>query len=160
MAVDGPVSTVVDLYRLTPETAAAAGVTPGVAKRILESIQASRTCPLADLIGNIGIPGFQSALAERLIRAKDCHSLDDLLALSEEDAADVLGEVRGPRFHQSAKLRCVEIRELAKELDIVLPAVGTGSPWAGKSFTITGDASIPRPQIIKIIKEAGGIILR
>ena len=158
MAIDGPVSHIPDLYRLTHEQLAkAAGA--GMAGKILSEIEKSRNCTPAQLLGYIGIPSIGETEAGKLPQFASFAELSMWLPENEDVVCNTLGPVKGKKFINGYGKYDDVIRDLYKLLRVTAPKVGEvkQSGWTGHTFAITGATDHPREKLKALIQAAGGI---
>lgn len=159
MAVDGPVETIADLYTVTEDQMAAATGSRLTAKKIMASLEKSRDCTLAQVVGCIGIPGIGMSEAEAaLVDLGVKKSVTKLLSLVDDGAVPQIGAVTGKKFVKGVKKQRDLLLRLSELLRITGPAaqVVTDSPWSGKTFCISGPTDLPREALKEIIIKAGG----
>jgi DNA ligase (NAD+) len=160
MAVDGPVVTVADLYRLDRDVLAKYAGSYKTADKILAEIEKSRDCTWAQLLGNICIPSIGETEAGKAMDAvghvSDAKTL--LTSMRVSDFDDILGPERGPRFKVGVFRRADLIHDLFQYMRIAAPAVSTASgAWAGRTYCCTGASELGREMLKGIIAKAGGI---
>ncbi len=160
MAVDGPVQTIADLYRLKPAQLAAAAGGHVMGKKIGESIEKSRHLKLHEFLGSIGIAGFGQTDALKLVRGLGLRNFAGFMRASEADIVAVRGfaEEKAAKIIRSRDAHANLLRDLVEVLDIENPPadgeVLTG-PLAGKTFCATGASEINRDTLRKILCDAG-----
>lgn len=161
MALDGPVAEIDDLYKLTLEDIAKVTGSTLTARKILESLEKSKTCTAAQFIGNLGIPGIGESEAQKAVDAEVISSCPDGVENDEYDdarAAEALGPERGKKFCNGMRKRQQLINRLLKHVKITKPTKGkTDGAWAGKTYCITGTGELPREAVKDIINKAGGV---
>lgn len=149
-----------DLYRLTSAKIAAACGSKPVADKIVAQIEQSRDCSIAQLLGNIGIPGIGESEAEKVVTSLRANCITDVTGASEDDFIAAIGDVKGKKLARGIAYYHDLIKDLGNTLRIVArqsKMVGAGTAgWRGKTFCITGATSVPRAQLIKMIEGAGG----
>ncbi len=162
----GLVKSVADLYRLTEkQLLALERMGKKSAQNLLQGIEASKERGLARLLAGLSIYMVGESMAELL--ADEFGSLDDLLAASEEQLAQVKGF--GPKraqsvyefFHSAEGKKLVaEFRELGLKLTQpkkAAPKGLSGDVLAGKTLVVTGTLSrYSREAIEALIKQLGG----
>lgn len=131
-------------------------------RNLLDSIDASRKCPLSRFIMGLGIPFVGTETAELL--AEHARDLDHLIEMSEEELLEIdgIGEktAQGIASFFKEKENLHEIKLLLAHG--VKPQKAskkkiTGHPFAGKSFVLTGTlANYSRDEAAALIKERGG----
>ncbi len=162
---------VADLFTLTVEQLL---TLPLFAEKRAENLRAAiataaQTATLARLVGALGIPHVGTVTA-RAIAAR-VKSLGALLARLDEGGPDALvadlEEVDGlgaviarsvAAFFSDPQTRGVVDKLRAAGLDPVAAAAKSGGPCAGLTFCVTGTLTRPRPEVLRLIEEAGGKI--
>lgn len=158
MSLDGPVAEIDDLYKLTVEDIAKATGSPATARKILESLEKSKTCTAAQFVGNLGIPGIGESEAQKALDGKALVIEADAFSCDEERSANAIGPERGRKLYQGLKKREDLVGRLLMHLTITVPKKGrTDGAWAGKTYCITGSGELPRESVKDIINKAGGI---
>jgi DNA ligase (NAD+) len=176
LSLDGPVAEIDDLYKLTVEDIAKATGSFATARKILESLEKSKTCTAAQFIGNLGIPGIGESEAQKALDGRgvsidgvsidgvsiDGVSIDgdgvDGIAYSKERATEAIGPERGKKLCQGIEKRRELIDRLLTHLTLTAPKKGrTDGVWAGKTYCITGSGELPRESVKDIINKAGGV---
>jgi DNA ligase (NAD+) len=162
----GLVKSVTDLYRLSEkQLLALERMGRKSAQNLLQGIEASKTRGLARLLAGLSIYMVGESMAELL--AGEFSSLDDLLAASEEQLAEVKGF--GPKraasvyafFHSADGEKLVaEFRELGLKLTQdkkAAPKGLSGDALAGKTVVVTGTLTrYSRDAIESLVKQLGG----
>jgi DNA ligase (NAD+) len=157
MALNGPVGTIADLYRLSrPALAAASG--DAMAEKILKEIEKSKTITVPKIIGNLGIPGIGETEAEKVWGdLKTVPTVDDLLMVDLSG----LGPVKGRKLQEGLKTYTDLLRDLWNLLSVEVVTkkafTGKGTSLTGKTVALTGASELPRNTLIQIITDAGGI---
>jgi len=167
---EGLVRDVADLYSITREQLLELeGFADKKATNLLNTIAASKSRPLINIIMALGIPGVGSTVAELL--TQHFSSLDELAAAGMDRLQTIEGI--GPVTAQSvvewfahksnqalvAKLEKagVRVKEARKK---AAPATGgalAGGPFTGKTFVITGTLpTMSREEAAAFIKSHGG----
>ncbi len=160
MAVDGPVQTIADLYRLTPKQLADACGGGVMGLKVHQSIEKARHVKLHELIGSVGIPGFGHTDAVKLIRGLRLTSLDGFMRATAEAIAGVrgFGDEKADKITRGRDFHSPLIVDLAAVLDVENPSadgqVATG-PLAGCTVCITGATELNRDTLKKILCDAG-----
>ena len=160
MAFDGPVGAASDLYRLTEDQLAAACGGYVMAKKVLQSIEASKDCTLPDLAGSVGVPGFGQSEAAALCRGLELSTMEDLLAVKPASMLRVrgFGQLKAATVHAGLQDWATELRALAAQMRVTAPPGPTDSgagPLAGKHLACTGPSELPRSLLFKVFSEAG-----
>lgn len=160
MVIDGPVQTASDLYTLTTDHLARACGGHSMAQKVLLSINASRPCPLHELVGSVGIVGFGTTDALKLCRALGLKTLSDFLGLTEEEilSCDGFAEEKADNILSGIREWSSELRALEKHLTVTPPPLKGGAvgPLSGKSFCITGATEMSRDALKAVLTKAGG----
>jgi DNA ligase (NAD+) len=158
----GLVKTMADLYRLKLEDFYAIPQTKEkMAAKLFANIQKSRKLPLAAFLNGLGIEGAGQTTWEKLLEVFP--NLDALSRATPVEIEEVEGfaEKTANQIVQGLKSR----KDLIKDLIAagVEPATfehrensGGNNPLAGKTLVITGAFSLPRSEVEKAIKNAGG----
>lgn len=159
MAIDGPVDTIGDIYRLTEKQLAKASG-DAMAKKILAEIDKSRSCTPTQLLGNVGIAGIGEVEAAKVEKNFDASAFEVLrLSLSRDNPklASLLGPVRAEKFLFGFMKYESVIADLYELLDVGAKKASTAEgAWSGKTFCATGPCSIGRTELVRILEEAGG----
>jgi len=162
----GIVSDVADLYTLDPERIAElARMGEKSAHNVYASIQRSKERTLDRLLCGLGIPQVGQVAARQL--AEEVGTLGRLLALSREEARELVDSIRGfgPKMAESvvAFLYDDEQRSLMHKLlklGVGRPQpraeVAAEGPLKGMSFCVTGVLSKKREDVHAEIRAAGG----
>ena len=158
----GLVSRISDIYTLDEAALSQLeGFKEKSIRNLLDSIEASRKCPLSRFIMGLGIKYVGIETAELL--AENAHDLDHLLHMKEEDLLDIegIGEKTAHAIyeHLQDKQTHEEIRRLL-EHGVKPHRVSSkisGHLFSGKTFVLTGALSnYSRDEAAKLIKERGG----
>ena len=159
----GLIEDVADLYSITrDQLLELEGFADKKADKLLASIAASKSRPLARLIVALGIPHVGDVAAEAL--AAHFGSIDRFMRASEDELTQIEGI--GPTIAASivdwtrrrehialvARLKKAGINTIAEKAR----SSPAGGRLAGKTFVITGALSKPRDEIAALIKAAGG----
>jgi NAD-dependent DNA ligase len=160
MSLDGPVAEIDDLYKLTVEDIAKATGSMATARKILESLEKSKTCTKAQFLGNLGIPGIGESEAQKALDGKAISlrcGEDPDIGQDEGRLVDAIGPERGRKMFKGVLKRQDLITRLLQHIAFTKPPEGnkTGA-WAGKTFCATGASQIPRETLKSIITKAGG----
>lgn len=162
----GLVKSVTDLYRLNEkQLLALERMGKKSAQNLLQGVEASKDRGLARLLAGLSIYMVGESMAELL--AGELASLDDLLAATEEQLAEVKGF--GPKraasvyafFHSPEGEKLVaEFRELGLKLTQdkkTAPKGLSGDALAGKTVVVTGTLTrYSREEIETLVKQLGG----
>jgi len=158
----GRVKTMADLYRLKlddfyliPQTK------EKMATKLFANIQKSRKLPLAAFLNGLGIEGVGLTSWEKLLEVFP--TLDVLFKATPEDIVEVEGFAEKTANHivQGLRSRKFLIDDLlAAGVDPIVYESGSDGdgdkPLTGKSLVLTGAFSLPRSEVEKAIKSAGG----
>jgi len=158
----GLVKTMADLYRLKLEDFYVIPQTKEkMATKLFANIQKSRTLPLAAFLNGLGIEGAGQTTWEKLLEVFP--NLDALFHATASDIEAVEG------FAQKTANQIVQGLLNRRSLIADLMSAGVeptvveqesnefgDKPLAGKSLVLTGAFSLPRSEVEKAIKKAGG----
>lgn len=158
----GLVKTMADLYRLKFDDFFAIPQTKDkMATKLFNNIAKSKSMPLASFLNGLGIEGSGQTTWEKLLEVFP--TLEDLDRATVESIVEVEG------FAEKTATQIVEGLRTRRDIIADLLAVGvqprspenTGEeggvrPLSGKSLVITGALSLPRSEVEKAIKAAGG----
>lgn len=133
-----------------------------LATKMYENIQKTKDQSLAQFISAIGIEGLAIAKTEKII-SSGYNTLDKIRGLTleqmlniegfaEKSSTDIINSLK-KKSSLIDELLAVGVRPRADEI-----SSGEG-PLSGSKFCITGELSQPRPQIEKLIKQNGGVIV-
>ena len=156
----GLINAMSDLYALTVEQIAPLeGLGAKSAKKLVESIKATKGRPLARFITALGIEEVAEATAKLLARSFGVFealleaSEEQLLALPDvgpATAASILGAFADPHFGE-------EVRKLAALVEPAPAEMIAEGPLTGKSVAVTGTLpSLSRDEAKAIIESLGG----
>jgi len=161
-----------DLYRLTEEFLSGVSLGSGTvgsnATRIMEQIEASKTCSVPDLLGSVGVTFLGRRQAKKLVdqlaaagTVDPTEQLEWILNAGVEDLETLegIGHRKAEAVHASLLELGPRIRELL-EAGVRPPSTGEQQPagaLGGKSFCLTGAMSRPRREIEAMIAAAGGV---
>ena len=158
----GLVKTMADLYRLKLEDFYAIPQTKEkMATKLFANIQKSRNLPLAAFLNGLGIEGAGQTTWEKLLEVFP--TLGALFSATPGEIVEVEGfaEKTANQIVQGLLSRKELITDLLKAG--VSPVVseqqgddGGDKPLAGKTLVLTGAFSLPRSEVEKAIKSAGG----
>ncbi len=158
----GLVKTMADLYRLKLDDFYVIPQTKEkMATKLYANIQKSRKLPLAAFLNGLGIEGAGQTTWEKLLEIFP--TLDDLFKATASDIIEVEGfaEKTANQIVQGLIARKALINDLLSAG--VSPTTvehhsneGGNKPLAGKSLVLTGAFSLPRSEVEKAIKSAGG----
>jgi len=148
---------------LSDATVPLEGMAEKSAGNLVEAIQESKDAPLERLVTALGIRHVGNTVARLL--AERFRSLEAMAEADEEALLDIPGI--GPEIAASvvAFVRSREGRALVRRLtergvkgrppERPSRAAAEG-PFAGKTFVVTGTLSIPREEVERLIRAAGG----
>ena len=153
-----------DLYDLTVDRLVPLeGMAEKSAGNLVEAIQGSKDAPLERLVTALGIRHVGNTvarlLAERFrsleaMAEADEEALLDIPGIGPEIAASVVGFVRS-REGRALVRRLTERGVKGRPPERPSRAAAEG-PFAGKTFVVTGTLSIPREEVERLIRAAGG----
>ncbi len=155
------VSSVTDLYTLEFSDFLRLPATKDkMAMKLHKNIQASKTVPLAKFLNGLGIEGAGLRTWEKLV--EHFQTLESIQSVTVEELVEVDGfaEKSAVQIVEGLKERRAIIKGLLRVG--VKPVVQTTrfapgqGPLAGQQFVITGALSLPREDIERLIREAGG----
>jgi DNA ligase (NAD+) len=137
------------------------------AQNVVASIQASKERTLDRLVGGLGIPQIGQVAGRQL--AEVAHTLDGLLAWSEDEAREKVGGIHGfgPKMVDSvvAFLRDDAERAVMQKLEargVGRPQpqeeVASAGPLLGTSFCVTGVLTRKREDVHALLRAAGATI--
>lgn len=129
------------------------------ARKVLASIEASRTMTLSQFLAGFDIEGIGETMVDKLVDA-GFDSIEKLLSATEEDIAAVymFAEITAHTLVSGLRENEAEIRKLIESgvITIKLP-VGQEGRLSGKSFCFTGELhTMKRSQAEALVKELGG----
>ena len=162
----GDIHSISDIYSLTEEKltrhflseSSAQEVSLG-AKKVLASIQKSRTMPLVQFIAGFDIEGIGETMVEKLVEA-GFDTLEKLLAATREDIAAVyqFAEITADVLVTGLEENADEMRNLVESgiIQVTIPDLKNGK-LAGKSFCFTGELyTMKRSEAEARVKSLGG----
>ncbi len=162
----GLASDVADLYDLTvADLVRLERMAKKSATNVVQQIAASKARPFDRLLTALGIPQIGQVAARQL--AEEIPSLEELLALGAEGAAERAGQIHGfgPSMVDGLRAwladdenRGVLAKLRAREVSVPFQraAVATDGPLFGKSFCVTGVLTRKREDVHADIRAAGG----
>ncbi len=154
---------IADLYRLKEEDFLILDkVKEKLAAKMFENIQKSKEQNLAPFISAIGVEGVSIAKSEKII-SQGYNTLEKIQSITlekmlliegfaEKSSTDILASL------QSKKSLIAELLSVGVKVKADDMSSGEG-PLSGLKFCITGELGQPRPQIEKLIKQNGGVIV-
>lgn len=162
MIVKGLVVGIPDLYRMKHDDFLLLDkVKDKLATKMFENIEKTKSQTLSQFISAIGVEGVSVAKSEKII-AQGYNTLEKFQSLTVEKMLEIEG------FAEKSSKSILE--SLAKKKNLIAELVSVGvkvkadevvtgeGPLTGMKFCITGELSMPRPQIEKMIKMNGGVI--
>lgn len=164
--MSGDIKSISDIYSLTEEQltrhflseTSAQEVSLG-AKKVLASIQKSRTMPLVQFIAGFDIEGIGETMVEKLIEA-GFDTLDKLLIATREEIASVyqFAEITADTLVTGLEENGAEMRKLVENgiVNVTIPDLKNGK-LSGKSFCFTGELyTMKRSEAEARVKALGG----
>jgi DNA ligase (NAD+) len=152
---DSPmISSVADLYLLSPEELSGACSGLKMAKKCHGVLHSNKSIPLELFLGSLNIPILGVGTATDIVQA-GFDTVEKVIAMTYDDLVSIpnIGDVTARQVCEGLILKADALRSLAGVLDIRKPA---GGALAGMQICITGELSMPRKAIEKMIMEAGG----
>lgn len=150
------VSDVGDLYRLTEdELAGLDRMGEKSAKNLVGILKKHKSIPLENFIGGLGIEGVATTTT-KLIIATGATTLDAIMKMSQVQLENIegFGAIRAQAFYDGLRENKDRIDDIfASGVKIKARTVGR---LTNKSFCFTGSMSKPRPELHKMVEEAGG----
>lgn len=159
----GLVSTIADLYKLTADDFLTLDkVKDKLAKKMFNNIQKTKNQNLSQFISAIGIEGVSLSKAEKIILAGH-NTLEKFLQIEVSDLQQVDGfaEKSSTDIANSISNKTGLIKELISSGVVVAPSMidrREGS-LRGVKICITGELTIPRNEMVRIIKSHGGEVV-
>lgn len=154
------VRSVVDLYELTVDSMVKAGLGRRMAEKILEQIEKSKNCSLADLIGSLSLDMLGRSEAGNLID-QGVDTLDKWrkMTVFQIEAMPGFQRTKATRISSAVQDSWFLIEAVAAKLVIVKPKP-KGGKLSGKSLVIclTGSMSRSRKEIAADIEAAGHLV--
>jgi DNA ligase (NAD+) len=160
---DGLIQNMADLYDLTVERLTQLeGFGEVSARNLVTAIDQSRDQPFERVLYALGIPGVGFVNARNL--ARHFRSMDDLLAASEEQLAEVEGvgpimaRTVGETLAEGRTRELIErLRGYGLQMEEEGPPPPTEGPLVGKTLVLTGTMpNLTRPEATARIEAAGG----
>lgn len=158
----GAVQDILDLYSLTHMTLVEAGLGKRMAEKILEQIDKSRNCELADLIGSLSLDMLGRSEASNLIKqGVDTLSKWKALTVGQIEAMPGYQRTKATRIYQAVQNNWLLIESLAACLTVAAKPKQAGGKLVGQSWAIclTGAMSRPRKEIAADIEAAGHTVV-
>ncbi len=151
---DPKISTVADLYRLTVDDLV--GVCSGLkmAKKCHDVLHSGKSVTLELVLGSLNIPVLGIGTATDIVQA-GYDTVEKVLSLSFDALVAVpnVGEITAKSVCEGLLLKGGVLEDLSRVLDIRKPS---GGALSGKLVCITGELSMPRKTVEKMIMDAGG----
>jgi DNA ligase (NAD+) len=157
MAIDGPLQTIPDLYRLTAADLERACGGPAMATKVASGIAKTRQAALHELLGAVGIPGLGATEARKIVSSLNIRDADSMLEIlcrqpHEIEGIAGFGSLKAQKIQRGAILRESMVRDLLQFVTVTMPAAG---PLTGMHFAATGASERPREEIRAILEAAG-----
>ena len=152
---DNPrIQSVADLYGLTVDDLAECSSGKKMAQKCHDVLHANKSIPLELMLASLNIPNFGTSTATDVVQA-GFDTVDKVLGMSYDDLKKVpnVGEKTARQIQEGILSRRDLILELVEVLDLRPPS---GGSLSGKTICITGDMSLPRKAVEKMIMDAGG----
>ena len=160
LIADGTLKSIADIYSLTVKSMTAAGLGERMAEKILDEIDKSRTCTLAELMGSLSIDMLGRSEAKNLV-GHGINSLDKWENLTAKQIESFPGyqAIKANRIATGVANAWEEIVAVADCLTIASgkPKV-VGGKLSGKSFCFTGAMNKPRKELEDMVVNAGGAV--
>jgi DNA ligase (NAD+) len=158
----GLVEKIPDLYRLKIEDFLLLDkVKEKLASKMYENIQKTKVQNLAKFISAIGVEGVSITKSEKII-SHGHNTLEKFMNLKVEKLLEIEGFAE--KSSEAIVSSLIKKKSLIEELvsvgvEIKADDITSGEgPLKGYKFCITGELSLPRPQVEKMIKQNGGVI--
>ncbi len=135
-----------------------AGMGGGMATKILDQIEKSRDCSLADFIGSLSIDLLGRSQAAKIVKL-GVDTVTDWLGITTKQLSNFsgFGVTKAKRIVQGVNGNRKLIQGLAKILNIqATKKKPTGGLLAGLSFCFTGTMDKPRKDLEAMAEDAGG----
>ncbi|MBF0543982.1 MAG: NAD-dependent DNA ligase LigA [Candidatus Riflebacteria bacterium] len=133
-----------------------------LADKILANIEKARKVKFSSVIAGLGIPNIGSVAAEEISRhfrniseltGADISGLLQIPGIGEKMASAALDFLKNPANQQFLR----DLESFWKGPDKTDETTSTGElPLNGKTFVITGEATLPRRQLEELVKKNGG----
>jgi DNA ligase (NAD+) len=152
---DNPrISSVADLYRLSVEDLAGCCSGTKMARKCHSVLHSNKSVPLELVLASLNIPNFGTSTATDVVQA-GYDTVGKVLSMDFRQLLEVpnVGEVTARQVMEGLQARRDLILDLDGVLDIREPS---GGPLQGKTVCITGELSMPRKAVEKLIMDAGG----
>ncbi len=155
LTADPPaVKSVADLYSLSVEDWSDHCSGMKMAAKCHSALHSNKELPLELIIASLNIPNFGLSTATDIVRG-GMDTVEKLLSADFEalKAIPNVGEITARQIQEGLLLRRDVLVALMGVLTVKTVSVG---PLSGKSVVITGDLSLPRKTVEKMIMDAGG----
>lgn len=153
--IDEGVTNVVELYKASREVFDRAAGSDKNGLRRYDALHAAKQVRFGTFLSGLNIRALGSTNGQRL--EQKFSDIETLMKASIKDLQEIPGiKTNASKIYQGLQDKKAIIEGLSKIL--IVQGLNASGPLAGKSFCITGDLSIPRPQIQDWIKEQGGEI--
>lgn len=159
----GLVARIPDLYRLRVEDLLLLDkVKEKLANKMHENIQKTKQQNLSQFISAIGVEGVSIAKSEKII-SQGYNTIEKIMNLTLENMMNIEGfaEKSSTDILNSLKKKAPLIEDLlAVGVYVKADEISTGEgPLSGLKFCITGELSLPRGEVEKLIKKNGGVMV-
>lgn len=155
LVTSGKVSSVPDLYRLTPEEIASLDrMGDRSANKAWENLHARKELPLDLILGSLSIPGIGSSTI-RAIMSCGYNTMAKVqeMTLQEVVAVDGVGPVKAQTLVSWLTTHRDLLDDLTHYVREVKPVVGK---FSGQSFCFTGEMTHKRSELESLVEERGG----
>lgn len=152
---DNPkISSVADLYKLSPSDLAECCSGMKMARKCHGVLHDNKSVSLELVLASLNIPNFGTSTATDVVQA-GYDTVEKVLAMDFKQLMAVpnIGEITARQVMEGLQACHSLIQELEKVLDIRQPV---GGLFQGKTVCITGELSMPRKAVEKLIMDAGG----
>jgi DNA ligase (NAD+) len=152
---DNPkVSSVADLYRLTVEDLANMCSGLKMAQKCHDVLHSNKLVTLELVLGSLNIPALGIGTATDIVQA-GYDTIEKIFSLTFDNLIHVpnIGDITARQVCEGLLLKQNVLLDLSSVLDIRKPSNG---PLAGKTICITGELSMPRKSVEKMIMDVGG----
>ncbi len=151
------VRSVVDLYELTVDSMTKAGLGKRMSEKILEQIDKSRSCSVADLIGSLSLDLLGRSEAGNLVD----NGIDTLEKFKKLTAKTIrhfprFGQTKADRISTAIQDNWSLIEAVAAKLTIAASKPKVKGKLSGKSVCFTGTMQHKRGDLEQKVEDAGG----